>query len=63
MIRFAGFEIGRTKLAALAMNAQINIKGSGFFTLAALVAAHTAGVRTTAVASFDIETVTTVPTP
>jgi hypothetical protein len=35
----------------------------GFFTLAALVAANTAGVRTTAVASFDIKTVTTVPTP
>src|SRR6202140_5692607 len=59
--RLAGLEIGSTKLAALAMKAQMNRYGSGS-TLAARVAAYTAGVSTTAVASFDSNTVTTVPT-
>src|SRR3954471_13948283 len=55
--RFAGFEIGSTKLAAFAMSAQIKRYGSGsafdFFT-----AARTAGGSTTAVASFNIKPVT-----
>src|SRR5581483_4432283 len=59
--RLAGLEIGSTKLAALAMKAQTNKYGSGS-TFAARVAAYTAGVSTTAVASFDRNTVTSVPT-
>ncbi len=55
-------EIGSTKLAALAMTAQMNRYGSGSSAFAALAAAATAGVSTTAVASFDRNTVTTVPT-
>ena len=43
--RFAGFEIGRTKLAALAMNAQIIRYGSGR-ALAARVVARMAGAST-----------------
>jgi hypothetical protein len=59
--RFAGFEIGSTKLAALAVKAQMKRYGSGVAP-AARAAAYTAGVSTTAVASFDKSTVTTVPT-
>ena len=61
MTRLAGFEIGRTKLAALAIKAQTKRYGSGS-ALAALAAAATAGVRTTAVASFERKIVTMVPT-
>jgi hypothetical protein len=53
--------MGSTKLAALAMNAHIKRYGSGS-TRAAVAAAYTAGVNTTAVASFDRNTVTSVPT-
>lgn len=63
MTRFAGLEIGSTKDAALAIRAQMNRKGSGFLTFAVLMAAATAGVSTTAVASFDRKIVTIVPTP
>jgi hypothetical protein len=61
MTKFAGLEIGSTKLAALAMNAHMKRYGSGS-TRAAVAAAYTAGVSTTAVASFDRNTVTIVPT-
>lgn len=60
--RLAGFEIGRTNDAALAMNAQMNSSGSGS-ALAFFAAASTAGVRTTAAASFDRKVVTTMPMP
>jgi len=50
--RFAGLEIGRTKLAALAMKAQIIRYGSGS-AFAVRTAASTAGVSTTAVASLE----------
>ena len=59
--RFAGFEIGSRKLAALATKAQMKRYGSGS-TRALRVAASTAGVSTTAVASFDRKIVTTMPT-
>ena len=62
MTRFAGFEIGSTNEAALAMKAQMNRYGSGSSTLAVLTAAATAGVRTTAVASFDRKIVIAAPT-
>ena len=55
-------KIGRTKLAAFAIKAQISRYGSGSAS-AVRTAARTAGVNTTAVASFDRKTVTTVPTP
>ena len=54
--------MGRTKDAAFAMKAHIKRQGSGFSTFADLTAAATAGVRTTAVASFDKNVVTTIPT-
>ena len=57
----AGFEIGSTKLAALATNAQMNSNGSGGV-FAFLAAANTAGVRTTAVASLERNAVITTPT-
>src|ERR1700722_1269930 len=60
--RFAGFEIGNTKLAAFAINAQTNKYGSGE-TFALRTAVRIAGVSTTAVASFDMKIVTRVPTP
>ena len=53
--------MGSTKLAALAINAQINKYGSGFARVF-FNAASTAGVSTTAVASFERKMVTTVPT-
>ena len=53
--------MGRTKLAAFATNAQMKRYGKGF-ARAALAAANTAGVRTTAVASFDSNAVTSVAT-
>jgi hypothetical protein len=56
-----GFEIGSTKLAAFATNAQTYSSGSGSV-FARRAAANTAGVSTTAVASFDRNTVVTVPT-
>src|SRR6202011_813156 len=59
--RLAGLEIGRTNEAALAMNAHTRRYGSGS-TLALRTATRIAGVSTTAVASFDMTTVTTVPT-
>lgn len=59
--RFAGFEIGSTKLAAFATNAQMYSSGSGS-AFARRAAAMTAGVSTTAVASFDRKIVVTVPT-
>lgn len=52
--------MGSTKLAALAINAQANSKGSGS-ALAFLAATNTAGVSTTAVASLDMKVVTTTP--
>ena len=58
---FAGLEMGSTKLAALATNAQMKRKGSGL-TSALRVAAYTAGVSTTAVASLERNVVTTTPT-
>ena len=58
--RFAGFEIGRTKEAAFAMRAQVKRYGSGF-TRALRTTVRMAGVRTTAVASFDMKMVTSVP--
>jgi hypothetical protein len=58
--RFAGFEIGRTNEAGLAINAQANRYGSGC-TLAFRIAVRMAGARTTAVASFDMKIVTRVP--
>src|SRR5471032_659617 len=57
----AGLEIGSTKLAALATSAQTNSSGSGGV-FAFLAAANTAGVSTTAVASFDKNAVITTPT-
>src|SRR6201996_8354433 len=60
--RFAGFEIGSTKLAAFAIKAQTNRYGSGE-TFALRTAVRIAGVKTTAVASFDMNMVTSVPTP
>ena len=60
--RFAGFEIGSTNDAAFAIIAQANKYGSGSaFDLR--TAASTAGVSTTAVASFDRKTVTSIPAP
>src|SRR6202012_4353645 len=59
--RFAGLDIGKTKLAALAMKAQIKRYGIGLAP-ACRVAAYTAGVSTTAVASLDRRTVTRTPT-
>src|ERR1700735_1793248 len=59
--RFAGLEIGRRKEAALAIKAQTKRYGRGF-TLALRTAVKIAGVRTTAVASFDMKIVTIVPT-
>ena len=59
--RLAGLEIGSTKLAALAMKAHMKRYGSGL-DAGAVAAAYTAGVSTTAVASFDSNTVTSVPT-
>src|ERR1039458_2260274 len=50
--RLAGLEIGKTKLAAFAMNAQASKYGLGL-TLALRTTARTAGVSTTAVASFQ----------
>jgi hypothetical protein len=49
--RLAGLEIGKTKLAAFAINAQANKYGLGL-TLALRTTERTAGVRTTAVESF-----------
>ena len=60
--RFAGFEIGSTKLAALATSAQLYNSGIGS-AFARRAAARTAGVSTTAVASLDRNTVVTTPTP
>src|SRR5579883_3609073 len=60
--RLAGLEIGRTKLAALSMKAQIKRYGSGSAP-AARAAAYTAGVSTTAVASLERKVVTITPTP
>jgi hypothetical protein len=60
--RFAGFEIGSTKLAAFATNAHASTYGSGS-AFALRIAAATAGVRTTAVASFESTIVTSTPTP
>ena len=57
----AGFEIGSTKLAALATNAQTNSSGSGGV-FAFFAAANTAGVSTTAVASLERNAVMTTPT-
>ena len=62
MTRLAGLEIGSTNEAALATKAQINRYGSGCSAFAVRTAAATAGVSTTAVASFDKNTVTAVPT-
>ena len=45
------------------MKAQISRYGSGCSDLAALTEAATAGVSTTAVASFERKIVTIVPTP
>ena len=59
--QLAGFEMGSTKLAALAMKAQIIRNGSAS-TPALRTAACTAGVSTTAVASFDSSTGTPMPT-
>src|SRR6187402_3443770 len=59
--RLAGFEIGKTKLAAFAMNAHTNNKGKGFVS-AFFAAAKTAGVSTTAAASLDRNVVTATPT-
>src|ERR1700727_2909531 len=56
---FAGLEIGRTKLAAFAIKAQANKYGRAS-TFAFRTAAYTAGVRTTAVASLERNTVTIV---
>ena len=53
--------VGSTKDAALAMKAQTNKYGNGVMR-ALRTAARIAGVRTTAVASLDINMVTTVPT-
>jgi hypothetical protein len=58
--RLAGFEIGSTNDAALAMNAQANRLGSGS-AFERRTALNTAGVSTTAVASFDMRMVTAVP--
>ncbi len=58
--RLAGFEMGRTKLAALAISAHASRCGRGS-TLARRSAASTAGVITTAVASFESSAVTTTP--
>src|SRR5581483_3444091 len=58
--RLAGFDIGRRKLAALAMNAQASRYGSGSV-CAFRAAAYTAGVSTTAVASLERRAVTTIP--
>jgi hypothetical protein len=58
--RFAGFEICNTKLAAFAIKAQTNKYGSGE-TFAFRTADKIAGVNTTAVASFDMKMVTSVP--
>ena len=58
--RFAGLEIGKTKLAAFATKAQI--KSNGMARVRALrAAASTAGVKTTAVASLERKIVMTVP--
>ncbi len=62
MTRLAGFEIGNTNEAALAMKAQTSRYGSGCSAFAARATAATAGVSTTAVASLDRNTVTIVPT-
>src|SRR5471030_1301798 len=59
--RLAGLDIGKTKLAAFAMNAQTNSRGNGFVS-AFFAAANTAGVSTTAAASLDRKVVTTTPT-
>jgi hypothetical protein len=58
--RLAGLEMGSTKLAALATSAQANSAGRGS-ALALRAAAKTAGVSTTAVASFDRKVVMTIP--
>ena len=54
--------MGSTNDAALATKAQINKYGIGSFTFPAFIAAITAGVSTTAVASLDKNMVTIVPT-
>jgi hypothetical protein len=54
--------MGRTNEAAFAINAQAKRYGSGG-TLAFRTAARMAGVNTTAVASFDMKIVTSVPIP
>ena len=59
--QFAGFAIGSRKLAAFAISAHASRCGRGS-TFARRTAASTAGVSTTAVASFDSSAVTTVPT-
>src|SRR5580692_2969294 len=59
--KFAGLEMGSTKLAAFATSAHEKRYGSGG-ALARLTAVNTAGVRTTAVASLDMKTVTSTPT-
>ena len=53
--------MGNTKLAAFAMNAHTNNSGNGLV-CAFLATANTAGVSTTAAASFDKNVVTTTPT-
>ena len=60
--KIGGLEIGKRKLAALATKAQMKRNGSGS-TRALRAAANTAGVSTTAVASFDKIAVTPMPTP
>jgi len=59
--RLAGLEMGKTKLAAFAMKAQASKYGLGC-TPARRTTASTAGVSTTAVASFESKAVTMVPT-
>src|ERR1700733_4385866 len=59
--RFAGLEIGKTKLAAFAISAHASKYGFGA-TFTRRTTASTAGVSTTAVASLERNAVTTVPT-
>ena len=60
MTRLAGLEMGRRKLAALAMSAHASKCGRGF-TSSRRTMVSTAGVSTTAVASLERKAVTPVP--